>query len=184
VRRWMTGSVAALLLVVAASCGSEPPRPRPIPAGALPGSAGEAVVLDVQTVATDAIAVEELEGLLLDAGFSGGSERLFSKAIGGRRHMLARVLEFESPQGAQRYVGWLQDHVDELIGDAHPAADLEAPADGTVFVHEPDPCCHNETRIFLVVWTTGERVVTLEIGGQAARAAAVSELALRLDAAV
>ena len=55
---------------------------------------------------------------------------------------------------------------------------------GTVYVHEPDPCCHNETRIFLAIWAEGERAITLEIAGQAARASDVTELASRLDAAV
>ncbi len=184
VPRRVSRFATVLLLLVAAACGSDPMPPEPIPAQALPGNTGEAVPLDVQTVATDAIAFDELETLLLDAGFEGGSQRLFSKTAGGRRRMLARVVEFETPQGAQRYLRWLEDHADEVIGDAHPDPELEAPAGGTVFVHEPDPCCHNDTRIFLVIWTAGERVITLEIGGQAARAAAVAELASRLDAAV
>ena len=98
--------------------------------------------------------------------------------------MLARVLEFETAAGAHRYVGWLSDHVDEVIGDAEVDPGLEVPTDGTAFVHEPDPCCHNDTRIFLVVWTRGARVITLEIGGQAARASSVGELAWLLDAAI
>lgn len=183
VRRTVTAA-ATMALLVAASCGSEHAQPQPVPVGALPGTASDAVALDVQTVATDAIAFEELEMLLMEAGFTGGSQRLFSKVVGGRRRMLARVLEFETAAGAQRYVAWLSDHVEEVIGDAEVDADVDAPADGTAFVHEPDPCCHNETRTFLVVWTRGERVITLEIGGQAARASSVGELASRLDAAI
>jgi hypothetical protein len=54
----------------------------------------------------------------------------------------------------------------------------------SLFVHEPNPCCHNETRIILAMWQDGATVLTLEIGGQSARADAVTELASRLDAAV
>lgn len=191
-RRTVTAA-ATLALLLTASCGSEdappvpaavPAEPAAIPAGALPGATSDAVTLDVQTVATDAAELEELEALLMEAGFTGGSQRLFSKVAGGRRRMLARVLEFETAAGAQRYVEWLSDHVDEVIGDAELDPGLEVPAAGTAFVHEPDPCCHNDTRIFLVVWTRGERVITLEIGGQAARASSVGELASLLDTAI
>lgn len=190
-RRTVT-TAATIALLVAASCGPQTPppqpdaaaQPAPIPAGALPGTASEAVALDVRTVATDAIAEEELETLLVDAGFEGGSERTFSRIAGGRRRMLARVLEFETAAGAQRYVRWLTDHVEEVIGDARPDPALEAPAGGAVYVHEPDPCCHNETRIFLAIWAEGHRAITLEIAGQAARASDVAELASSLDGAV
>jgi hypothetical protein len=186
-------AAAVVALFVAASCGSDdtapsptaaPPAPQTIPAGALPGTASHVVALDVQMVATDAIAPEELETLLLDAGFEGGSERTFSKVVGGRRRLLARVLEFEAAVGARRYVRWLSDHVEELIGDADVDPALEAPGAGTVYVHEPDPCCHNDTRIFLAAWAEGTRAITLEIAGQAARASAVAELASKLDAAL
>ena len=188
VRRTATAA-ATVLLLVAAACGSEAAPPEaaaaaPIPAGALPGTPGEAIALDVQAVAAAAIAPGELETLLLDAGFEGGWERTFSKATGGRRRMLARVLEFETAAGAERYVRWLSDHVEEVIGDASRDPDLEAPDGGAVYVHEPDPCCHNETRIFLAIWSAGERAITLEIAGQAAHASGVNELVAKLDAAM
>lgn len=191
VGRTVTAAVA-LALLVAASCGADhtapppasPSAPEAIPAGALPGTASDAVALDMQALATDANAADELQTLLLDAGFEGGSERSFSKVAGGRRRMLARVLEFETAAGAQRYLRWLSDHVEELIGDADLDPALEAPGGGTVYVHEPDPCCHNDTRIFLAVWTDETRAVTLEIAGQAARASDVAGLASKLDAAV
>ena len=186
-------AAAALTLLVAASCDAEDTAPsssaaspavEAIPVAALPGTAGDAVALDARTAATGATEHEELETLLLDAGFEGGSERSFSKVTGGRRRLLARVLEFESAAGAERYVRWLSDHVEELIGEADLDPDLEAPGGGTVYVHEPDPCCHNDSRIFLAVWADGPRVITLEIAGQAAHASDVAELASKLDAAV
>ena len=186
-------AAAALALLVAASCGADEPAPPPtaappaveaIPAAALPGTASDAVVLDAGKAATGATEPDELETLLRDAGFEGGSERTFSKVAGGRRLLLARVLEFETAAGAQRYVTWVSDHVEELIGDADRDPALEAPAGGTVYVHEPDPCCHNDSRIFLAVWAQGASAVTLRIAGQAARAADVTELASTLDAAV
>src|SRR5262245_56501170 len=77
-------AAAALALLVAASCGAEEAAPSPsaappaveaIPAAALPGAAGDAVALDAGMVATGATEPEELETVLLDAGFEGGSER-------------------------------------------------------------------------------------------------------------
>ena len=192
VRRPVTVA-AAVTLLVATACGADDSAPSPaappplgaaIPAAALPGTASDAVALDARTVATGATEHEELETLLLDAGFEGGSERTFSKVAGGRRRLLARVLEFETAAGAQRYVRWLSDHIEELIGDADLDPALGAPGGGTVYVHDPDPCCHNDSRIFLAVWAEGARIITLEIAGQAARASDVAELATRLDAAL
>ena len=65
-----------------------------------------------------------------------------------------------------------------------PSNDLDAPAGGTVFEHEPSPCCHSETRIFLAAWNQGRTVVTLQVDGPAARAPAVPDLVSQLDAAV
>jgi hypothetical protein len=179
--------IAALTLLaglVASACGSEPPRLEPIPATALPGAAAEPVELDAATLAVEAIDFAELESLLKDAGFVAGTQRLFSRNQGGRRRVLARVLAFETAGGAERYLQWLRTHADEVIGDAATNADVEIPAGGTVFEHEPDPCCHNETRIFLAVWNRGSTVFTLEVGGQAASASDVPELSTGLDAAV
>jgi hypothetical protein len=178
--------VVALVAVAAlvASCGSGVPGPDPIPADALPGSPADPVTLDVTALSADAIDFEGLETLLEDAGFVSGAQRLFSKTEGGRRRLLARVLVFESAEGAARYLAWLRDHVDEVIGDANADEALRAPAGGMVFAHEPDPCCHNETAVFLAAWSDGGTVLTLEIGGQAARASDVAELASTFDAAV
>jgi len=63
-------------------------------------------------------------------------------------------------------------------------AGLRVPSDGVVFVHEPDPCCHNETRAFLAMWHEGSTVVTIEIAGEGARESDVPELLSQLDQAV
>jgi len=184
-------SVTALLV---AACGSEPPVSdpagatgpvgvlEPIPATALPGAPADPVELDAAAISVDAVDVAGLASLLEDAGFVGGTERLFSRALPGRRRTLARVLVFETPRGAQLYLRWLASHVEDVIGDAE--LDIAPAPVESLFVHEPNPCCHNETRIFLAMWHDGATVLTLEIGGQSARAGAVTELASQLDAAV
>jgi len=156
----------------------------PIPATALPGHPADAIDLDAGSVALDAVDVAGLEVLLDEAGFVDGTQRQFSRVRGGRRRILARVLSFETPGGAAAYVAWLRDHADEVIGDAAPNAGLRAPGHGVVLVHEPNPCCHNETRMFLAMWHRGSTVVTLQIAGEGARESDVPDLLARLDAAI
>ena len=136
-----------------------PPVLEPIPATALPGNPADPIDLDAGSVAVDAVNVGGLETLLDEAGFVGGTQRQFSRVRGGRRRILARVLSFETREGAAAYVAWLRDHADEVIGDAAPNTGLDAPRGGIVFVHQPNPCCHNETRNFLAMWREGPTVV-------------------------
>jgi hypothetical protein len=156
----------------------------PIPATALPGHPADPIDLDAGSVAVDAVDIAGLEALLDEAGFIGGTQRQFSRVRGGRRRILARVLSFETREGAAAYAAWLRDHADEVIGDAAPNARLRAPSHGVVLVHEPNPCCHNETRMFLAMWRRGSTVVTIQIAGEGARESDVPDLLARLDAAV
>ncbi len=156
----------------------------PIPAAALPGSPAKALELDGADLAADAIDAANLELLLEDAGFVAGTERRFSETAHGRRRATARVLAFETAAGAQRYVEWLTDHVQELIGDAKVVRDAGAPAGAVVFVHEPSGCCHLETRLFLGAWRRGATVITLKLAGQGVHLATMTGFASRLDAAV
>jgi hypothetical protein len=191
--------IAATLLVavlLGSACASEQPTStpsrttdpthvlEPIPPTALPGNSADPTDLDAASIASDAVDVAALEGLLDRAGFVGGTQRQFSRVRNGRRRILARVLMFQTPEGASAYVAWLRDHGDEVIGKAAPTADLRAPSHGVVLVHEPNPCCHNETRMFLAMWHEGSMVVTIQIAGEGAREADVPELLSQLDAAV
>lgn len=184
---------AALLVagILAASCGSEPqsrapmgPTIQPIPAEALPGRAAQPKELDAREVSTDAVDVDELEALLESAGFVAGTERRFSRTVGGRRMTLARILVFETVPGAQAYLGWLEDHVDDVIGNARPVDGLSVPDGTIVFVHQPNPCCHSETRLVFVAWKDGDTVKTLEIGGQVVKTSVVPQLISSLERAV
>ncbi len=192
VHRRIHGSSLVPLLVTAlvtAACGSSVPAPpspipssaparvlEPIPATALPGAPADPVDLDAAAIAVDAVDVAGLRSLLDRAGFVGGTQRQFSRVRNGRRRILVRVLAFEDQDGAATYLSWLREHAEEVIGDASPSADLRAPSRGVVFVHEPNPCCHNETRLFLAMWKEGPSVVTIEIAGEGARESDVPEL--------
>lgn len=190
---------AGLVLLVATACASRDadtgsaPEPSPgssqvtveaIPEEALPGAAARVVELDRAVLASDAIDAASLATLLSDAGFVAGTERRFSQTAAGRRRAIARVLAFETAPGAERYVDWLADHVEELIGDADVIRDAEAPEGAIVFVHEPSGCCHLETRLFLGVWRRDATVVTLKLAGQRVRLGTMVGFASRLDAAV
>lgn len=194
-RRIAALALAAGLLV---ACGSDPTVPVPPPAdegqpvasvepisqSALPGRAAAPVALDARTLALDAVDVSSLETLLQDAGFVAGTQRQFSRTGAGRRRIVARVLTFETRDGAEQYLTWLGGNAADVIGKARPNDDLQAPAGGTVFEHAPNPCCHSETRIFLAAWHRGHTVVTLQVDGPAARAEAIPELLSQLDEAV
>jgi hypothetical protein len=190
--------IAATLLVAAllSACATDQPTSassgttgpasalEPIPPTALPGHPADPIALDAGSVAVDAVDVAGLEALLDEAGFVGGTQRQFSRVRGGRRRILARVLSFQTPEGAAAYVAWLEDHADEVIGETAPNAGLRVPRHGVVLVHEPNPCCHNETRMFLAMWHQGSTVVTIQIAGEGARESDVPNLLERLDAAV
>lgn len=180
--RPVLGIVAGLLL---AACGSQAASgPRAIPADALPGIAGEAVRLDAAAVAVDAADTAQLESLLADAGFVAGAERSFGQVDGGRKRALARVLVFDRADGARRYVAWLEDHVDELIGDSESLRLPQLPGAKFLVVNEPDACCPRETPVYLTAWGSGATVVTLEVGGVGVEPADVKTLASQLDAAI
>ncbi len=135
-------------------------------------------------VSTDAVDVDELEALLEAAGFVAGTERRFSRTVGGMRMTLARILVFETARGAQTYLGWVEDHVDDVIGNARPVDGLSVPDGTIVFVHHPNPCCHSETRLVLAAWNDGDTVKTLELGGQVVRTSVVPALISSLEHAV
>lgn len=176
--------IAVLVGLLLAACGSAAPGPRAIPADALPGVAGEAIRLDAEAVAIGANDTTELETLLADAGFVAGAERSFGQVDGGRKRALARVLVFDQANGASRYVAWLLDHVDELIGDSESLTLPQLPGARFLVVNEPDACCPKETPVYLAAWGSGTTIVTLEVGGVGVEPADVKILASQLDAAI
>lgn len=141
--------------------------------------------LDTSSVASDTEDFDELEALLADIGFEGGTERRFGQSQGPRQQRaLARVLAFEDPFGAQAYLDWLRDHVDEVIG---PAELLDPPAvlgTGFLALSEPGDCCPKATNVYLAAWIKGSKVLTLEVGGDGVQPAEVRELATTFDGSV
>lgn len=167
-----------------ASCGSEAAAPQPLASDALPGEPGESVELDATFVAGDAIDFAELEELLSDAGFEGGTQRVFAQSEGDRQQRsLARALAFGDADGAQTYLGWLEDHVDEVIGTAELLDPPDLPGVAFLAVSDSD-CCPKATDVYLVAWRKGSTVVSLEVGGDGVDEELVVSLARQLDGAV
>jgi hypothetical protein len=71
-----------------------------------------------------------------------------------------------------------------MIGRARPVSGLRVPVGTLVFDHEPNPCCHSETRLVLAAWRTGARVVILELGGQVVETSSVPEFVSELRASI
>lgn len=173
------------MAVIASACGSGAAAPTAIPADALPGEPGEVVELDASFVAGDAIDFEGLESLLEDAGFAGGSQRVFSQSEGARQQRsLARVLAFGDAAGARAYLAWLQGHVDEAIGTAELLDPPDVPGAAFLAFSEPGGCCPKAGNVYLAAWSRGSTVLTLEVGGEGLERADVQELVTTLDAAV
>lgn len=185
VRPRIVSVALATMALLAVACGSGVEAPDPLPADALPGEAGEVVELDAAFVARDAIDVAELEVLLENAGFAGGTQRAFSQTEGARQQRsLARILAFGDAAGAQEYLGWLQDHVDEVIGAAELLEPPDVPGAAFLALSEPGDCCPKATNVYLVAWRKGSTVLTLEVGGNGVDEVAVGELAQTLDGSV
>lgn len=180
-------ALATTLMVAACGPGSgapELPPPAPLAPDALPWRAGEIVELDAASVAEDAVRVADLEAILTEAGFAGATQRVFANARGARQqHSLARVLAFADASGAQAYLDWLREHVDEVIGTAEF---LEPPDPlGFAFLALSDTdCCPKATEVYLAAWRRGSTVLTLEVGGDGLNEALVASLAEDLDRAV
>jgi hypothetical protein len=177
-------TLAASVLLLAA-CGSGTSAPAPLPADALPGEAGDATELDTGSIAGEAEDFGELEALLQDVGFEGGTERKFGQSQGARQQRaLARVLAFQDAAGAHAYLVWLEDHVDELIGTAELIDPPGVPGAGFLALSEPGDCCPKATNVYLAAWAKGSSVLTLEVGGDGVRPAEVRELATTFDGSV
>jgi hypothetical protein len=87
---------------------------------------------------------------------------------------------FDEQEGADAYLRWLDEHADEVIGDAEVVADAAVPsADAAIEVlrHEPGDCCPKETVTYLTAWRDGEVVVVLQLAGPSVEVADVAAAA-------
>ncbi|MGH2636052.1 MAG: hypothetical protein ACRDHU_07910 [Actinomycetota bacterium] len=166
----------AAVAVAFAACAAEAVPPEPPPAGAIPGLRPSAATqLDAETIAADAVDEEALTSLLGEAGFESAVERRYTGAGGEIRRAEVRVVRFGSTDGAERYLAWLEDHVEDVIGDA-TVADPMSGRSTSVYVHVPDGCCPKETVLTLAAWRDGRDVLRVLVAGPGAEGSTGLEL--------
>jgi hypothetical protein len=181
---------AVLLVLVAASCGTEeaappaaPATPATLPAAALPELDSRARTMNLAALADEAFEPDALAALLSEGGYVTGREREFSGKATVFDHVVARTLLFESRDGADAYLGWVRGHGDEVLGRAAPAKVVPPGEGGVAFTLERCGTCKKELPTFLAAWRREATVMTLLAAGDGADAASFSALARELDEA-
>jgi len=155
-------------VVTLAACGSETVPPEAPPAGIIEDlRASAAVRLGAEAIAADSFDEDELSSLLGDAGFESAVERRYAGPGGEIRRVDVRVVRFGSTDGADRYLAWLRDHVEDVIGQAEPTNTMLGPS-MSVYVHVPDPCCPKETALALASWRDDRDVLRVLVVGPGA----------------
>lgn len=177
--------VPLLALIVLAACGSDEREtastPAALPAHALPELESRARALDAETLAADSLDPETLADVLAEAGFVTGSEREFSGKTRTFDHVVARTLVFQSPTGADMYLGWLRGHGADFLGRAE-AADVSVPGESAVaFKLAQCGTCMKEVPAFLAGWRQGRVVLWLLAAGSGANTTRFGALARTLD---
>lgn len=174
--------IAIVVLTMCGDAASIPPR---IPADAVPVATTRAHHIDASRVAGDAVDPERLRDLLEDAGFQGGTERVGSDRPHGLDRVAVRALAFDGADGAERYLGWVRAHVDEILGAAESTELLrvDGVGDVPVFRHIPGDCCPKASVAYLAAWRDGPIVITLEMAGPAVTPTVLDDAAdaVRLD---
>jgi hypothetical protein len=193
-KRTLLHSVTALTLLVALACGadpasiagtpspsSSPTRPSTVPAASLTGMQSTVMDINATDVAAQTIQPDDLEALLGDVGLAAGVQRTFAGGTGAFSRVVARNLEFETDDGAALYLGWLREHVSEMLGSIETVSFPALPAGALSVRHLPDGCCPKEVPVYLVAWQRGPLVLSVEASGQRARAQPIVPIVLAFD---
>ncbi|HEX2506017.1 MAG TPA: hypothetical protein VHK22_07410 [Gaiellaceae bacterium] len=169
-RRAMLLAAASILLGLLAGCGgredgsgeaaASPPSGPPL----VQGLARTTTVVDLDTLAADALEPASLGRLLDEAGYTIGLEEEYSGRTKLYAHVVSRRLEFARVDGAARYVAWLRSNASDILGTARPVAGFDAGQDG--FLTRDWGCgCHSDLPTFLAAWREGSIVRTLLADG-------------------
>jgi hypothetical protein len=179
--RTMLVATAALLIACAAGpehdgttpTGVSTATPPTLPTRAIHGMTAVDDALDLDTFADRAADPGALRTVLIDAGFSGASERSFRGGRGTFASVVSTGLAFGDPSGAGSYLEWLRANANQFLGDVtrvEKVAPGELPPDAVFLVHHPDACCHLETPIYFAAWQRGDLVLSLQATGRKAKA--------------
>jgi hypothetical protein len=167
--RW---ALLALLLLALGGCGehsaAEPPTA--LPADALPG-----LEVSTKSVSADDLTADFGTEVAVE-GFVSGTERVFQGESHDLDQVVARTLDFESPEAAKAYVELLRAHAADLYGVGTTTEPLEA-AGRSGYVIDPAACaCHRAAPTLTAAVSQGPRVTYLEINGDGASEAALIDL--------
>jgi hypothetical protein len=129
------------------------------------------MVLTIETLIDETSDPESLDAELRHTGFATGTRRTFTGSRGKRVYsrVVAQGLAFDSEAGAARYLEWLTEHANDVMGQTHALA-FEGLPEGALFLeHLPDGCCPRETPAYLVAWRRRSFVLSVWALGPKAR---------------
>ncbi len=181
--RALLASVLLVLSVLAGGCGGEPERAPPptLPADALPELSSEARTLDRAAVAEDALARDALADLLERAGYVEGAEREFFGHGEAFDRVIARALRFETAEGAESYLGWVEEHGEDLLGPTAEEPRLRLGSSGVLLALVRCATCKKELPTYLAAWRRGDVVLSLLASGRGVDRERFAALARELD---
>jgi hypothetical protein len=160
--RFIAVAIGATLL---AACGGEAAS-MPAPPTRVEGLRSPSAVeqIELEELTSEAVDAKPLADLLESAGFRSAVERTYAGSSPAIRRVVVRIVRFDSTSGADRYLGWLREHVSDVIGDAELATEHPF-RDAPVYVHQPTGCCAKEPVVALAVWRRATDVVRVLIAG-------------------
>ena len=151
-----------------------PPQPT-LKVALLPGMRHADRQLSAATLGREAAG---LSGQLAGWGYRAGSEREFKGNTGDFQDVVSRTLLFDSPAGAESFMGFVHAHPDTWLGTLRSTKPVTLPGKRTGFVLSPVPCgCHRETLLRLLLAAHGPRVTWLMVNGPRATTARTLALA-------
>jgi len=155
--------------------------PAAIPASVLPDMTSVVVEPDAETIAEEAVHIDDLAAVLDDAGFVSASQRSFQGGSGAFSRVFVRTLVFESTEGVDAFLGWFRTKAGKEIITARRIDPAGLPPGAVAFRHVPGGCCRRDFPVFLASWPREASVVFVHGGGPRATTAALVELADAVD---
>ena len=171
-------SLTGLLIVIGAMClggcapSAQPPSPSVISANPLPllelsptpGLA--ATTIDVTPASLQAEGtVKGVADELTAAGFVAGRQRTFQGPSKDLTLVRDREIVFQSPAGAQRYLGSVHAKAVEYFGEATGVSEFQS-GSRTGYLFVPAQCaCHGANPVLTAVLTDGARLSWVTING-------------------
>ena len=171
-----------LALVGTTACGAEPTPPPSIPTDAVTAlDAAPTRTLTVEEVADDALDPSDLAEILSDAGYRSGAERAFTGRL-DVRSVTVRVLAFGSPSGVETYLGWLRDHMRDVIGPIDVSTTITVQgSEVPVYGHLPGGCCPKDAPVYLTGWSAGSNAITVLAIGPGVDEGTVADVVAGVD---